>query len=339
VWRVICWLLVAPAAIWAVVRLFGFERGPLAHTPAIQLLAFTPYVAAWSVLPLSLCLALRQWPAAGVALAAVAMLAWAVAPRWVGAGTAASASSSTGDRPSVRILTSNMLLGKADPATLLGLIRDHRVDVLALQEYTPEAEDALEQAGIGDLLPYRETHPDEAGSGSALYARFPLRDGGVRKNGGGFLQAYALMTVPGAVPLLVESAHPCAPYRMGEQLHIWWSDLAEQPTAHAGMAGPEAMTGLPGSAVPLRILAGDFNSTLDHAALRQLIGGGYRDAAEAVGAGLIGTWGPYDGKPIPPVTLDHVLVDRQIGVRAVSVHRIPGSDHRAVFAELAIPPA
>jgi endonuclease/exonuclease/phosphatase (EEP) superfamily protein YafD len=322
-----------------VVRLFGLERGPLAHTPAIQLLAFTPYVAAWSVLPLSLCLALRQWPAAGVALAVVAMLGWAVVPRWVGAGSAASASSSAGDRQSIRILSSNLLIGRADPATLLGLVRDRRVDVLALQEYTPEAQDALERAGIGELLPYRETYPAEAGGGSALYARFPLRDGGVRKNGGGFLQAYALMAVPGAMPLLIESAHPCAPYRMGEQLHLWWSDLAEQPTAHASLAGPEAMTGLAGGAVPLRILAGDFNSTLDHVALRRLIGTGYRDAAEAVGAGLIGTWGPYDGKPFPPVTLDHVLVDRQIGVRAVSVHRIPGSDHRAVFADLAIPPA
>ncbi len=87
----------------------------------------------------------------------------------------------------------------------------------------------------------------------------------------------------------------------------------------------------------MRVLAGDFNSTLDHSALRQLIGRGYRDAAATVGKGLIGTWGPYHGSQIPPVAIDHVLVDRSIGVRGVSVHRIPGSDHRAVFAEL-IPP-
>jgi endonuclease/exonuclease/phosphatase (EEP) superfamily protein YafD len=338
VWRVICWLLVAPAAIWAVIRLFGLERGPLGHTPAIQLLAFTPYVAAWSVLPLAVSLALRQWTAAGVALVVVALLAWAVVPRWVNTAATPAGASNASDHPSVRILTSNMLVGKADPATLLGLVRDHRVDVLALQEYTSEAQEALEQAGIGGLLPYRETYPDEGGGGSALYARFPLHDGGVRKNGGGFLQAYALMTVPGAAPLLVESAHPSAPYRLGDQLSIWWSDLAEEPTA---LAGPDGMTDLAdtGPAAPLRILAGDFNATLDHAALRRLIGSGYRDAAEAMGSGLIGTWGPYKGHPIPPVTLDHVLVDKRIGVRAVSVHRVPGSDHRAVFADLAVPPA
>jgi len=39
------------------------------------------------------------------------------------------------------------------------------------------------------------------------------------------------------------------------------------------------------------------------------------------------------------VTIDHVLVDRRIGVRDMSVHRIPGSDHRAIVAELIVPKA
>ena len=44
------------------------------------------------------------------------------------------------------------------------------------------------------------------------------------------------------------------------------------------------------------------------------------------------------GRRIPPaVTIDHVLADARIGVRAVSVHTIPGTDHRAVFAELVLP--
>jgi endonuclease/exonuclease/phosphatase family metal-dependent hydrolase len=83
-----------------------------------------------------------------------------------------------------------------------------------------------------------------------------------------------------------------------------------------------------------RLLLGDFNATLDHAALRRLIGSGYRDAADAVGAGLRPTW-PAD--VVPVVTLDHVLVDSRIGVRSVTVHAVPGTDHRAVVAVLAIP--
>jgi endonuclease/exonuclease/phosphatase (EEP) superfamily protein YafD len=85
---------------------------------------------------------------------------------------------------------------------------------------------------------------------------------------------------------------------------------------------------------------GDFNSTLDHAPVRRLIArGGYRDAADATGRGLLGTWGPYAGKPVPPVTLDHVLAARRIGIRDVQVHGVKGSDHRSVLATLLVPTA
>ena len=65
---------------------------------------------------------------------------------------------------------------------------------------------------------------------------------------------------------------------------------------------------------PVCVLLGDFNATLDHAPLRRLLGTGYRDAADVRGAGFTPTW-PYDGKPVPGVTLDHVLADRRVGVR------------------------
>ena len=49
------------------------------------------------------------------------------------------------------------------------------------------------------------------------------------------------------------------------------------------------------------------------------------------------TW-PYDEKWfIPGVTLDRVLVDRRVAVRAMSTCRLPGGDHRAVYARLVLP--
>ncbi len=130
------------------------------------------------------------------------------------------------------------------------------------------------------------------------------------------------MTVPGAPGVRVESAHPAAPYAL-DQIDAWRNDLAAQPAAT-----PDG---------PLSILAGDFNATLDHAPLRALLDTGYADAAAAVGAGLTGTWGPYDGDLIPPVVIDHVLVDRRIAVRDVVVHPLPDSDHRMVLADLRLP--
>ena len=84
----------------------------------------------------------------------------------------------------------------------------------------------------------------------------------------------------------------------------------------------------------MRILAGDFNATLDHTSLRRLIGEGYVDAANETGSGLIPTFRQWW---VPPITLDHVLADTRCGVRRMKVYDLPGSDHRAVFAELRLP--
>jgi endonuclease/exonuclease/phosphatase family metal-dependent hydrolase len=90
---------------------------------------------------------------------------------------------------------------------------------------------------------------------------------------------------------------------------------------------------------PPRVLAGDFNATLDHAALRAVLETGYRDAADCVGAGLTPTWPFYGPRSLitPKVTLDHVLVPTGIGVRDFRAVTIPRSDHRAIVATLLVP--
>ncbi len=314
---VLCWLLALLPAAWAVVRVFGWERGPL-----VQLLAFTPYVAGGAVAVTALTLALRRRGAAAVAVVATVALAACVLPRAFASGGDDAAGRAGG--PVVRMLTANLLAGAADPAAVVALVRQHRVDVLAVQEFTPDAAAAFDALGLTRLMPHRQILPEVGTTGSALYSRHPLADGGVRRNGGGFAQAYATVRVPGAAPVVVESAHPAAPHALSA-LDDWRADLDAQPRAT-----PDG---------PVRVLLGDFNATLDHAPLRRLVASGYVDAADAAGQGFAGTWGPYDGDPIPPVTIDHVLVDRRVGVRELSVHPLPGSDHRPVLAELSLPVA
>jgi hypothetical protein len=65
-----------------------------------------------------------------------------------------------------------------------------------------------------------------------------------------------------------------------------------------------------------------------------LLADGYVDAAGAVGDGCVITW---RSGLAPPLTIDHVLVDRSTGVDDVSVVAVPGSDHRAVVADLRLP--
>ncbi|MFG1988868.1 endonuclease/exonuclease/phosphatase family protein [Actinoplanes sp. NPDC048988] len=307
-------VLILPGLIWAVLRLGGWERGPL-----VQLFAFTPYVAAWAWLPAVVALATRRWTIGAAGLVAAIALAVAVLPR-------AFPARDRGPLEGVKltVMTSNMLFGRADPATIVKLVGERDVDVLAVQEFTTEGRQALAAAGLGALLPYSSLADEPEADGSGVYSRFPITDAGARRNGGGFMQAYATVDTPGAGAVIVESAHPIAPYAQSI-LGQWRADLRAQP-------------GADGSGTP-RILLGDFNSTLDHTPMRQLIARGYRDAADATGKGLAGTWGPYDGKPLPPVTIDHVLVDERIGVREASVHPIPRSDHRAIVAELMLPAA
>jgi len=314
---ILIWVFVVPTLAWAVLRLGGWERGPL-----VQLFAFTHYVAAWSVLPVLLALVTRRWTAGAVALVSAAILIACVLPRALPSRDSGPA----GGVP-VRVMTANMLKGGADPEGIVALVRDHDVAVLALQEFTNAAQDALKAAGLDELLPYSSLTPEALDSpratiGSAFYSRFPISGTGLRQLDGGDRQAYGTIQPPGAGPVLIESAHPAAPWHVRAN-GDWRRDLAGEP-------GPDP-AGSP------RILLGDFNATLDHAPLRELIARGYRDAAATDGKGLAGTWGPYTGKLIPPVTIDHILVDKRIGVGGVSVHGQQRSDHRAVVATLRVP--
>jgi endonuclease/exonuclease/phosphatase (EEP) superfamily protein YafD len=300
------WLLVVPGLVWAVLRLFGWERGFL-----VQAFAFTPYVAAWTLLPAILALALRRWPPATAAVVAVVILAWCVLPRAL-----PDAGRGPADGRQLSVMTINMFIGAADPAAIVRLVRDHDVAVLAVQEFSPTARTGLSNAGLDALLPYAALADEVGTTGSGLYSRFPITASHSERGGGGNMQVYATVQPPGTAALDVVSAHPLAPYST-KVLNLWKGDLDAEPTAD--------------------ILMGDFNSTLDHTPVRRLIArGGYRDAADATGVGLLGTWGPYHGKPVPPVTLDHVLVARHIGIKDVQVHGVRGSDHRSVIATLVV---
>jgi endonuclease/exonuclease/phosphatase family metal-dependent hydrolase len=309
------WLLLLPGAAWAVIRFGGWERGIL-----VQLFAFTPYVAVWAWIPALVAGVTRRRLGAAVAIVAAGLLAVAVLPRALADDDRGPA---TGVR--VQVLTSNVLAGAADPETLVRLVRDHDVAVLAVQEFTPAMRTRLSAAGMETLLPHTSLAAENGTTGSAVYSRWPITGAGSRRNGGGFMQAYGTVQPPGAGPLVVESVHPVAPYSV-RVLGDWRGDIRDQPS--------------PDPAAPPRILLGDFNATLDHEPLRDLIDRGYRHAADADGAGLVGTWGAYGpGPDLPPVTIDHVLVDRRIGVRDVEVHGVPGTDHRSVLAALTVPTA
>lgn len=307
--RVVIWCFVMPFTVWAVLRLAGGE-------PAWQwvpLVAFTPYAAAAGALPLVLAAAVRRWAAAGVALVSVVAMALAVLPRWLPDGNPAASGAA------LRVLAANLRVGQGDAAELVALVKRLKPDVLALQELTPEARDRLEEHGLRDLLPHAVDRSVAGVGGSGVYARYPLREEPPIMRGS-FGQARAVLRPGGGPEVEVVSVHPCAP-RHDARVACW----------------REGLDALPRGGGRLRVLAGDFNATLDHAPMRELLDSGYRDAADVTGQGFTPTWPELNWEFLPGVAIDHVLASPAIAVTSFSAHALSGTDHRPVFAELRLP--
>jgi endonuclease/exonuclease/phosphatase (EEP) superfamily protein YafD/SAM-dependent methyltransferase len=309
--KLISWLAAGGIAGWGAARLAGADRIRSVEAPVAPLLAFTPQVAAAALLSPVL---LRRKGAAATAALAGAALAAVVLPR------ALKCRQPRADGALLRVLTANLLAGRAAEDALVGLVRQKNVDVLFVQELTDTAVNRLKQAGLNDLLPHEIIDVrGPSASGSGIYARLPLTDG--------------LQLAPNAM------AQPTARIELGD------GQCAELVCVHAQPPNPPVrarvarwrreLAALPVPSDPPRVLAGDFNATVDHAAFRRVLRRGHIDAATEMGRGLIPTWGPLGGPAL--LTLDHVLIDPRCAVQAASVHRLPGSDHRAVYAEFRLP--
>jgi endonuclease/exonuclease/phosphatase (EEP) superfamily protein YafD len=81
------------------------------------------------------------------------------------------------------------------------------------------------------------------------------------------------------------------------------------------------------------LVAGDFNATTDQGQFRNLLGGGYGDAASDTGAGYLPTY-PSDRWFPPLIAIDHVLSANLVPVQVTSLG-LPGSDHRGLIVGFA----
>jgi endonuclease/exonuclease/phosphatase family metal-dependent hydrolase len=280
----------------------------------VSSLSFTPQVAAAAVASLPL---LRGGRSRGVAALAAAALTAAVAPRAIPRRQAPA------DGPGLRVLTSNMLVGRADAESLVRLVDSTGADVLFLQELTDGAAARLQKAGLDSVLPYHVLEPAVFGpKGSGIWARYPMRDG-LAVPPASRSRPVARLDVPGgkSVQLVCVHLRPPRPSRSPSGAARWRTEMAMLP-------GP--------GDVPV-IMAGDFNATLDHAQFRALLRRGYVDAAVQAGRGLVPTWGPRPGGELALLAIDHILLDPRCAVRAVSAHKLPGTDHRALYAQIQLP--
>jgi endonuclease/exonuclease/phosphatase (EEP) superfamily protein YafD len=309
-------VLAIAASIPPLARIFE----PVAPSPAPQLAAFVPW-------------ALPVWLVAGVLLLiggprplAIAVAgAIALQGRWLRVDHGTLPASGTG----VSLMTLNVLFGRADAEATVDLVRRHRIDVLVLQEMTPEFVERLRAAGIDTLLGHCDLHPRAASAGTGIWSRWPMRALGLLPSQGAMMPQAAIAIPiaggeqPDVIEVTVTGVHTVAP--MPGRVKRWRADLATLATCAQTSFGP-------------RIFAGDFNASRNHSGFRSILAAGLVDAADLTGRSARPgfTW-PSDRFGPALIRLDHVLVTPDsIGVRKVRVVTVRGTDHHGVIADLGL---
>jgi endonuclease/exonuclease/phosphatase (EEP) superfamily protein YafD len=311
--------------------------GGHAPRPGPQLAALAPVAAVPATAAVIVAAFSAWWLALLLAIPAAILLAWQLPPRHNARAVnpvAQRVAAWGQDSMTVRVLTLNSRGGSADPAALVAVLRQHQVDVLALQELTWDLVHGLDEAGLASVLPHSHLDPRPRSPGVGLWARWPLA---------------ALPPVPGMVaaapraraepvrgrPVVLTAVHPLTPMR--QNAHPWQRDLTRLlPLAET--EGPQ-------------VVAGDFNATRDHQAFRDLLAAGFADCADIA---QHRTWPGFtwptswdldsdrrkrekrripDRRTLPVMRLDHVLVTpASTAVRTARPIRVPGTDHHAVLA-------
>ncbi|GAA1363852.1 endonuclease/exonuclease/phosphatase family protein [Catellatospora chokoriensis] len=296
-----------------IVRLTGLDAGTMLAVPIVLF----PYSLALSVLGLGVMLAVAglrsRWAVLAVAVLMAAQVAL-LAPRFMPDRRHVPAQA-----PELRVATLNANVGAADPAALVRLVQTERLDVLSVQQLPTAGIAALTAAGLDTLLPYHELRPEYD---SSIYSRFPLTRGGPLSADTAWPQTTAEVTVGGRTVRLV-AVHTYYPVGDPDR---WTRDMRALAEV-ARDNGPDT------------VFLGDFNATLDHTPMRELLAAGLTDTHAELGRGWARTW-PVGMTPLPPlVQIDHVLHGSGLAGVSVGERTVPGTDHRAVVAVLALLPA
>ncbi len=277
--------------------------------PIPSLVAFIPYAAIGTLLVAVVAILLKARVVALVALVGLAVL---LVPR-AGRVTASDQPVARGDQ--LVVATSNVHFGTVDVPALVRLVRTQRIDVLALQEDTPDVTEDLAAAGLRRALPFGVLQPGPGARGISLYSRYPVtavpRLRGDRRSVGGLVQ------LPSGGSLHMRSVHPPPPFSQSN-MDRWKATTRAMLSTARSVAAPA-------------VLLGDFNATLDHHPFTTLTDAGFRDASDEVGQAWRPTW---TNARWAALTLDHVLVPPSVAVRAVTIRDLKGTDHDVVIAKI-----
>jgi endonuclease/exonuclease/phosphatase (EEP) superfamily protein YafD len=272
------------------------------------------YLPAYAITAAALCF--RAWRLAIVAaLIVVAQLAWVVPPMFHTIPVSAAARRA----PPVRIVSANLRYDNPDHAPLLAELAGYHADVIVVEEVTPAWWKAIQRSGLPSSYPHVVRDVRDDPGGMAILSRHRLTHVVVRHaDGWPIITATAVL---GGRPIHLAGVHLVAPLE----------------TFARNQRAQREITAIARRLPTPRMLVGDFNASPYNRWYGQLLDLGLRDAHEAVGRPFATTW-PNGRHKVPPLLLDHLLIDPPIVPLHVREGRGVGSDHRPIVVDLAMVP-
>lgn len=306
-------------AVWIVAA--GLAGLVLAHVLAHDATTWLALLAAqtvWIHLPAyvvaSAALCFRRFALAAVALVAVVFHAVSV----IGSiGSPEPIPQQAWDAPRLRVVSANVYDENPDRDRLARELLRAEADVLLLQEITPEWAVTLHRNGFSVRYPHNVVEPLRGAGGQAIFSRLPLED--VRVT-----YAERWPTISAAVDVDGTRIHLVDVHAIGPPHGI---GIHERTV--------DSIVGVARSLPRPRVVAGDFNATPYNRTMERFADLGLDSAHELRGRGLAVTW-PNGDEPLPPIRIDHVLVDEGLTVLRVEELRGRGSDHAPVLVDLAV---
>ena len=293
-------------------RALGAERG----TALVLLIGALPLTLLPAYALLALAALWRRGALAVAALGLVVAHVLVIAP-CLGAATVPPAAAAA---PHLRVVVSNLYVLNPDPAAAGRFLRTLDADVLVVPELDARGLRGLRRSGLLEDLPNVVAELGSREETVGLLSRLPLEDVSTRPVGGRELPRATIEVEGTPVRLLAE--HTLPPLSVFELL--WRQALGDLADEVQTVDEPA-------------VVLGDFNADRDHAPFRALLGTGLRDAHDERGRGLARTFPSW----LVPCCSSTTCSSGTAGtpglvVRDVREARVPGSDHRAVVADLAL---
>jgi endonuclease/exonuclease/phosphatase family metal-dependent hydrolase len=313
------------AALLAFGWISGIEDGPVA---VLQLLS--PHIALATLLAIPIAVATRSRPLALPVVATMLLLVLRFGGEWTSPAVgSAPAIGSASDE--LMVATWNIQSGSGAGDIALELLRATPVDIVAIQELTPEVAAAIEaDAGLTARYPHRVLEGREGVSGAGILSRYPIESAEYAREP---VRIEARLRLP-VGELVVLNAHP-----FPARINLWAGipagmDPVERNDETERLRARVAE--LEGAGLDV-LLIGDFNTAPTEVAFGRLTTG-LHDAHADVGWGPGWTWRParFAFLGIGLLRIDLILSTPDLVPVGTSVTCPAAGDHCLVEATLVI---